>query len=438
MPSLVPLRRGMRDRGRADDIIPTRVPPASPRRPPGGSGGEGRQCRSVIVCRMGVVSPGPDLAVLLATSGHSGVDRVMGNLVPGLAAAGLTVDLLGIEGHGPHWGPLPPGIRRLPLGSRHVYSALPALVRYLRLERPRALLADKDRINRVALIGRWLADVDTRVYLRSGTTISVDLASRRWLDRAAQTLSMRRLYRFADGVLVPSLGAARDLVAYARLPPGQVRVVPSPVVTPDLPARAGGSAPHRWLGPGMPPVILGVGELCGRKDFATLLRAHARLRQRVDCRLLILGEGRQREALESLAGELGSAAEVDLPGWVSNPYPYLARARAFALTSRWEGMPVVLIEALAVGVPVVATDCPSGPAEILDRGRVGPLVPVGDDAALADALETLLRQPPRREDLTAAALPYTVVRSVEAYLRAMDFVDSALQSAAAGGGETRG
>jgi glycosyltransferase involved in cell wall biosynthesis len=178
---------------------------------------------------------------------------------------------------------------------------------------------------------------------------------------------------------------------------------------------------HPWFSDGGPPVILGVGELSERKDFATLLRAFARLRAGRPCRLVILGEGRRRGELEALAADLGVIADLALPGFVANPYPCMAQAAAFALVSRWEGMPVVLIEALALGTPSVACDCPSGPREVLQGGAVGGLVEVGDDAALAEALAAQLDQPSPREHSRAAVEGYTDVGSAWAYLAALGF-----------------
>jgi len=361
-----------------------------------------------------------DLAVFLATSGHSGVDRVFRNLVPEFARRGLHVDVLAIRGHGPHYGELPAGVRRSVFGADHVNTALPALWCYLRRERPQVLLTDKDRVNRTALIARRLARVPTRVGVRLGTTPSVNLANRGAVERWLQTASMRRLYRSADAVLVPSRGAAADLARLARLPPSLVHVVPSPVVGARMHALAGEPPDHPWFCDGGPAPILGVGELSERKDFATLLRAFARLRgERRTARLVVLGEGRRRAELEQLARTLGIADAVSLPGFVANPYCYMARAAAFALCSRWEGMPVVLIEALALGTPAVACDCPSGPREVLADGRYGPLVPIGDDAAFATALEGVLREPLPPALLQEAVRGYTVEASADAYLAAL-------------------
>lgn len=368
----------------------------------------------------GVPARRPSVAVFLATSGHSGVDRIAQRLIPAMASKGYPVDLLRVHGHGPALDPVPSGVRVIDLGSRHVYGCIGSLVRYLRRERPHALLADKDRVNRTALLARFLAGVPLRLVLRSGTTISVDLASRGALDRWLQRSSMRLLYRRADAVVVPSQGAAEDLADFAALPRDHVRMVPNPVVTPELWSLAAQAAPHPWFD-GPVPVVLGVGELSERKDFATLVRAFARLKQQRPCRLVVLGEGRRRQELIELASALGVAGDFALPGFVANPYPAMARAAAFALTSRWEGLGIVLVEALALGTPAVACDCPSGPREVLAGGRYGPLVPVGDDAALAAALAQLLDHPPARGFLQEAAEPYTVDASARAYLAVLGF-----------------
>jgi glycosyltransferase involved in cell wall biosynthesis len=152
-----------------------------------------------------------------------------------------------------------------------------------------------------------------------------------------------------------------------------------------------------------------------------LLRAFAKLRSARPCRLVIVGRGRQREALLSLAHHLGVAEDVDLLGFLDNPYPYMRKADLFALTSKCEGLPVVLIEALALGTPAVATDCPSGPREILRDGRYGPLVAVGDVEALAEQLMATLDHPLSRETLLQAALPYAATSSAQAYRAVLGF-----------------
>jgi glycosyltransferase involved in cell wall biosynthesis len=174
---------------------------------------------------------------------------------------------------------------------------------------------------------------------------------------------------------------------------------------------------HLWFSPGQPPVVLSVGRLVPQKDHATLLRAFSRLRAGRAARLVILGDGKDRKSLELLASKLGVADDVSLPGFESNPYRYMRRCAVFVLSSAWEGSGNVLAEAMACGAPVVSTDCPSGPAEILGDGKYGPLVAVGDHEALAAAIEASLDHPPPPGDLRSRADVFSSSRSADAYLK---------------------
>ncbi|WPL18868.1 N-acetylgalactosamine-N,N'-diacetylbacillosaminyl-diphospho-undecaprenol 4-alpha-N-acetylgalactosaminyltransferase [Thiorhodovibrio winogradskyi] len=368
--------------------------------------------------------PSTRLAILAATSGHSGVDCILTNLIEQWSAWGLEIDLLQIRRHGPHLAQVPAGVRCIDLGSSHVNTALPALLGYLRRTRPAALLTDKDRVNRLAILARALASPQTRLVVRLGTHVSVNLASRKRLERWAQTASIRWLYPFADRVLVPSAGVAEDLRAHFALSPALISIAPSPIVSPRLRDLARETIDHPWFNPSpvdgdRPPVILGMGELGARKDFATLIRAFARVNAERPCRLVILGRGRQHAALLKLAEELGVRARVDLPGFVANPYPFMQRADLFALTSRWEGLGIVLVEALACGTPAVSTDCPSGPREILGPCCPDQLVPVGDDRALAEVIGRTLADPPQPARLIERANAFSVAESAAVYLEAL-------------------
>lgn len=344
----------------------------------------------------------------------------MQHLIPEIASRGYRVDLLQVRGHGPYLDTLPANVNRIDLGHRHTYSCLPALVRYLRRHRPALLLSDKDRVNRTALLACWLSANRTPLFFRLGTTVSINLASRGVFERWLQRTSIGKLYRFSQRVLVPSQGVADDLSRYTGLPAEKIRVVPSPGIPDDLFNRILQCPAHPWFREREMPVILSAGELGVRKDFATLLRAFAMLRARRPCRLVIIGRGKQRDQLLELADTLGISEDVDLPGFAENPYMYMAHADLFAFTSRWEGLGLVLVESLALGTPVVSTDCPSGPAEILQQGRFGQLVPVGDAGAMARAMEAALDEPGSREFLQQAARPYTVSAATDAYLRALD------------------
>jgi glycosyltransferase involved in cell wall biosynthesis len=203
-------------------------------------------------------------------------------------------------------------------------------------------------------------------------------------------LLARVCYARADGIVTVSEGAGNDVAHVTGLPRSRVVVIRNPVIRPQLFARAAEGVTHPWLAGGGPPVILGVGRLHRIKDFGTLIEAFSLVRAQRKARLVILGEGPERPALQRLARKLGVAADVDLPGVVANPYPEMRCAKVLALTSRFDALPAVLVEALALGTPIVATDCPSGPAEILRGGRYGELVPVGDPAGVAAAIMRVL------------------------------------------------
>jgi glycosyltransferase involved in cell wall biosynthesis len=370
------------------------------------------------------MSPSPTIACFLATSGHSGVDRIAKNLLPALAKAGYAVDLLKIRRHGPNLPADIPGLRVIEFQARHVYTAFPELLGYLRSHSPEALLTDKDRVNRTAIFTRLFSGAKTRLAVRLGTTVSVNLASRGWLERWVQTLSMRFLYRRVQAILMPSADAADDFAHTIGIPRERVSVVRSPIVTPQLLQLAEQPPTHPWLSDKQSPVILGVGELSSRKDFATLVRAFALLRDQRECRLIILGRGRQRDRLLGLAEELGVAQDVDLPGFSDNPYSAMRAADLFVLSSRWEGLAVALVEALALGTPTISTDCPGGSSEVLQNGRYGPLVPVGDAPSLAKAMQGVLDAPLPAETLRQAAVPYSLENSVADYLHALGFASS--------------
>jgi glycosyltransferase involved in cell wall biosynthesis len=201
---------------------------------------------------------------------------------------------------------------------------------------------------------------------------------------------MRWSYPWADGIVAVSQGVADDLAQQIGIPRERIQVILNPIVTPELQRKAKAPLEHPWFSPGQPPVVLAVGRLHPQKDYPTLLEAFAQVRQARPARLLILGEGGERSRLEALIHQLGLEEDVSLPGFVENPFAYMSHASVFVLSSRWEGLPTVLIEALYCGAPLVATDCPSGPREILANGQYGRLVPVSDVRALAKAVEVTL------------------------------------------------
>jgi glycosyltransferase involved in cell wall biosynthesis len=367
----------------------------------------------------------PDISILASFSGEGGVERMVLNLVNAMADRGLGIDLLLIKTRSRHLDEIHPTVNRIDLGSGHTATSLLPLVRYLKRAKPPCLLVAKDRAGRMAVIARALAGApNTRLVLRLGTNLTAAFAHKSPWRLSLRKLPIRLLYPHIDCIVAVSEGVRQDTLAISGVAPEQVTVVRNPVITPRLIEAAAAASPHPWLENTDYPVVLGVGRLTLQKDFTTLLHAFADLHKLRPCRLIILGDGRQRDNLLKLSQELGIADALALPGFTPNPYAYMKRADLFVLSSRWEGSPNVLTEAMALGTPIVSTDCPSGPSELLDQGRIAPLVPVGDWQALARAMLQVLDNPPDTDLLRESVAEYNAHQSAARYLEIMGVVSA--------------
>ena len=316
--------------------------------------------------------------------------RVVGNLAAEFARMGLTVDLLSINLAGPLVNDLPAGVHIIDLHSRRTLRAIPALARYLRRHRVRHLLSASFHANLCAILASRFVRSGMTVHLTEHIALSQALPRLPPFKRLVISVLIRLLYPLADGVIAVSAEAAEDVRRLGGLDDRRVRAVMNPVVTARMLEAAAEPIAHPWLHRPGCPVVVAVGRLAAQKDFPTLLRAFSVVRRGRRAKLLILGEGEDRAKLERLVADLEIRDDVELLGHVRNPYPYLTHADLFVLSSAWEGLPTTLIEALALGVPVVSTDCRSGPKEILEGGLCGALVPVGGVAALARAMTAAL------------------------------------------------
>jgi len=356
------------------------------------------------------------IAVFLPNLAGGGAERMMLHLARGFVERGYRVDLVLARAEGPYMDEIPDGVDLVTLdaGKAPGYAAMGSLrplVGYLRRHDPDALLSAMSRINVVAILAATIARTDTRLVVSERNHLSSYVRQTDETGVRALPWLVGLAYPVTDGIIPISNGVADDLAGTAGPDRDSMDVVYNPVVIPEISDRAAEPVDHEWFGSGEPAVVLGVGSLSRQKDFPTLVRAFARLRQQRETRLVVLGEGSERERVEAVAESEGVADEVWMPGFVDNPYRYMQRADVFALSSAWEGFGNVVVEAMACGTPVVSTDCPSGPAEILDDGTYGPLVPVGDDAALADAVGSVLEDPPAESLLTdrAAQFRYDVI-----------------------------
>jgi glycosyltransferase involved in cell wall biosynthesis len=359
------------------------------------------------------------IAFFLPTLTGGGAERVTLNLARGMTERGLSVDLVVASAQGVFLNDVPPAARLVDLHAPRMLRGLVPLTSYLRRERPRVLISSINHANVVAIWAAALARRATPVIATVHNTMSRSTPDQGRLAGGLWASLLRTFYPWAAWIVVVSQGAADDLAATFGLPPDRVRVIYNPVITPAMMELAARVPDHPWFASGQPPVVLGVGRLTRQKDFPTLIRAFAQVRQHRAVRLMILGDGEERSALQGLASELGVANDVALPGFRQPAVAYMAASSLFVLSSAWEGLPTVLIEALAAGTRVVSTDCPSGPREILQGGRLGTLVPVGDVPALARAMCEALDRPPGTSPVEALK-PFTSDAAVDHYLRLIE------------------
>ena len=366
------------------------------------------------------------VAFFIRSMQGGGAQRAMVRLAGGFAEAGYAVEVLTLEPEGSFRSELSPAVTLTPLGSKRIFGAIPALAHYMRRSSPDVMMVTEPACNIAVIVAKLLSGGTTRVLIREGLFPSVAV---RESPHKATRLAYKfapYLYRHADVIVAVAGDMAADLARFARLDRDRVTTIAvNPVVTPALKEAAAIKPDHPWFDDDI-PVIVGVGRLDRQKDFLTLLKAFERVRQVRSCRLLIVGEGPLRGALETAQAASAYSSDIDMPGFVAKPFSYMSHADVFVLSSRYEGLPNALIEALACGAPVVSTDCPSGPREILDNGRFGRLTPVGDDAAMAQAVLATLDQPVDRTVSKARGLDFSIGNSTALYIQAL--VPAAAQS----------
>lgn len=359
------------------------------------------------------------LAIYLPNLIEGGAERVLINLAAEFAKRGFPTDFVVAQGEGVFMAGFPDSVRLVELNPFHVkfgrsILSLPALVSYIQRERPVALLTGL-YANIIAVWAKKLSGVPVNLVLSEHNTLSQQRAAQSFGYRQLLPCLIRLNYPCADKIVAVSHGVADDLASTAGIAREKITVVYNPVITPEMIEKSKEKLKHPWFKPGEPPVILAVGRLSSQKDYPLLINAFAEVRRSMPVRLLILGEGPDRNELLSLLNQLELNEDVCMPGFVQNPYPYMVNASLFVLSSRWEGLPTVLIEALYCGVPLIATDCKSGPREILGGGKYGTLLPVGDCARLASGILEALNSnhvPPPEESWQ----PFTADCVVDQYL----------------------
>jgi len=324
--------------------------------------------------------------MFLPSLGGGGAEKSIVRLAAAFSRRGTPVDLVVGTATGPVRDDVPSSVSIVDLQSSRVATALPGLVRYLRSARPSALFSAMYHANLIAILAHGLAASAARLVISERQSFAALKHAERGAKERLLRGAMRLLYRRADAIVTVSGTLADELSTGLGISKELIFPVYNPVISPRLLALAHEDPRHPWLSDDA-PVVVAVGRLVREKDFATLIHAVAMIARRRPIRLIIVGDGPLRDELTMLAIRLDIADRVDLPGRQANPWGFMKRASVFVLSSVSEGMPSVLVEALAIGARVVSTDCPTGPREILGEGSPA-LVPVGDVAALAAAIET--------------------------------------------------
>lgn len=315
-----------------------------------------------------------------------GAERVMVQLANEFVKQDLDVDLVLANAEGEYFSEVSKKVNVVDLKSHRVLASLPGLIRYLRLSKPTMMISTLDYANVIAVWAKLLSRSKTRLYLREDSVVNPEIMS--FKGKVAFKM-MSSTYSKSDGVIAISSGVKESLLSHIDIKSDIVKVIYNPVINDDIYKLAKEEIDHPWFKePGK--VVLSVGRLVIEKDYETLLRSFSKVVENQDAKLIILGEGGEREKLEKLIQSLGIERYVDLMGFVTNPFKYMFRSNLFVLSSMQEGLGNVLIEAMALGTRVIATKCPGGPSEVLENGRWGTLVPVGDVDALANAMEKAL------------------------------------------------
>lgn len=357
------------------------------------------------------------IAFFIPTLAGGGAERIWLILSNGLADLGYDVDLVLSQAQGPYLDRVSTKVRIVDLKASRTILSLLSLAKYLRSEQPTALFSALNHANLIALIAKKISKSPTKIFASVHCFLSLDVQNcARKRERLIPAL-IRYIYPWASGIIAVSQGVADELINVTQLPQDLVNVIYNPVVSEDLLEKSKDSVEHPWLVDKEIPVVLGVGRLIQQKDFSSLIKAFQALQKNQPSRLIILGEGEERQNLESLIKQLGLEDKVDLPGFVTNPYAYMAKADVFVLSSAWEGLPTVLIEALATGTPVVSTNCKSGPDEILEDGRIGNLTPVGNIHELAKSIHRMLKDPTEPELLLRRSWDFSQESILNKYLQ---------------------
>lgn len=354
------------------------------------------------------------IALFVPSLGGGGAERVMATLANSLAERGFAVDFVLWADSGPFRGLLSARVHVVSLGTYNPIKLVFGFARFLKAHKPDVVISALFIGNIVAALAKAASCSRTHLILTEHVAIDTYLQNEpRLLRRLCVPPLMRFTYPLAQDIVAVSRGTARSLTqVLGKVTAKQVTVIYNPI---DLARIETMAAADDKIAGWSVPTIINVGRLIEQKDQETLIRAFAKVRSGRVCRLVILGEGEKRASLTALAQKLGVGSDVLMPGFIANPYSWMRKSAVFVLSSKFEGLPTVLIEAMQCGIPVISADCPSGPAEILEDGQWGRLFPPGDIDGLASAIADALDGNPVA-DVRQRAADFSIEAAVSRYV----------------------
>ncbi len=317
-----------------------------------------------------------------------GAERVMIELANEFARKGYPTTFVMCEATGSFLPDLSPDVKIVDLKQPNTWFALPAFLRAVNKYRPKAVISALELNNLISIIARPFSGVHYKTIISLHNALS--LQARTKLRLAILRVVLHFFYPLADTIVAVSKGLEDDAVEYLRIKRRRFAVIYNPVIIHKLERMAAEPNDLTLYGNPEKPVVLGVSRLGILKNFPLLIEAFELVRAKRNCQLVIVGEGDQRPKLERQIAASPYKDDILLYGISDNPYSHMKRADVFVLSSDMEGLPSVLIEAMATGVPVISTDCPHGPREILDDGKYGFLIPMREPQIMADTILDVL------------------------------------------------
>jgi len=359
--------------------------------------------------------PSP-LITMTAPALDGGIGRNLVNLSNEFFSLGFRVHVVADSLMGPYFGLFKKGIGIYSLRTSHTIVGLGQFSWYLHRHKPDVILTPVVRHTILALRGKSTTGARTRIFAQVHNTYSQTFALIREKKREKRIRLLKKYYPRCERIIAVSKGTAEDFCTLTGIPADKVIALHNPMTTDGIALLAKEDPGHPWFTRGSPPVILGVGRLTTAKNFSLLIRAFEIVRSKTPCRLLILGDGHLRGTLEEQAASSPFREDISLAGSKINPFAFMRRAAVFVMSSSWEGFGNVLVEAMATGTPVVSTDCPHGPREILADGKFGPLVPPDNPRELAGAILNQIHHPTSLELLREGAKPFSARAIAKKYL----------------------